>query len=75
MNKGPKRQQKVGTNQDTDLTNSEESLIENTSNDAVPSANDRNEGTENTSLTQLPKDDGEITRDFTDGDDPDYENL
>ena len=74
MNKGPKRQHKGGTNQDTDLTNNEESLIDRPE-ETSPSMSERSEETENTSLTQLVKDDGEITKEFTDGDDPNFDSL
>ena len=74
MNKGPKRQHKGGTNQDIDLTNNEESLIDRPE-ETSPSMSERSEETENTSLTQLVKDDGEITKEFTDGDDPNFDSL
>lgn len=73
MNSDPRHQQKEGTNQDTSLINNDESLIDNNFDESNPSTSEKTEDTENTSLTQLTRDDGEITPDFTDGDDPGFE--
>ncbi len=73
MKSDPRNQTKEGTNQDVNLTNNDESLIDNSLEEPTALTPEAADTKENTSLTQLIRDDGEITHDFTDGDDPDFE--